>query len=107
MLNSKNPWSLRLKLTILQSFVLLSVSTLATSCAHRKLGRPLESLCILDFDKKMCWVDEKAGVGVSFADMDKNQKACKEDPIEICWFAMDSWDLTRMHQKLNSQDEEK
>lgn len=73
------------------------------SCAHQKLdGKPLESLCILDFEAKMCWTDKASHEGFDFVQMQERQKDC--GGIAPCWNAIDDVDLSRIHKKLNSMD---
>lgn len=62
----------------------------------------LESLCIMNFTDKMCWVNKSKGIGFSFQDMAQDQIKCrKEGSNTACWYAIDADDIERIAKKLN------
>lgn len=69
--------------------VLLALSL--SNCATHQ-GKPLSSLCILDFKDKMCWVDKSHGEGYSFKELAES---------EISYFGLNQFDLERIHATLN------
>lgn len=91
----KPHWIWRLLKKILMPFrIILAISlTSLISCASIPHGKPISSLCILDFEARMCWVDKAHGQGFTFEDM------TKEDSVS--WFGLNQFDLERIHDKLN------
>jgi hypothetical protein len=59
-------------------------------------GKPLASLCILDFEARKCWTNKVMDQGFAFEDMGS---WCEMD--KRCWFALDENDLTRIQRGLN------
>lgn len=82
----------RAKKTSLILLALLVISL--TSCTTHK-GAPLQSLCILDFEAKVCWVNKAHGVGFSFDEMNGCDSGGK------CWFAIDEHEIERIFSTLN------
>lgn len=62
-----------------------------TSCAHT--GKPAGSLCLLDFEAKMCWVERGKGTGYPFSEMGKLEG--------VSWFGINELDLVRIYETLN------
>jgi hypothetical protein len=80
----------------------VSLSTIrCTSLLPKSDGKPLESLCVLDFEKQMCWVDEKNSNGFPFSEMAERQRACRILTDTQCWFGIDTKDLSRIQKTLN------
>jgi hypothetical protein len=57
----------------------------------------------MDFKEKKCWVDKSAGLNIPFEAMEINQAACESDPHELCWYAIDSYDLIRIHKTISEK----
>lgn len=77
-------------------FALVLGASLITSCSSNSLkGAPLDSLCVLDFEARTCWVNKAHGEGYLFEEMSN----CDEGGI--CWFALSEKDLTRIHSTIN------
>ena len=71
--------------------ILLAISVV--SCESAPKGEPLASLCVLDFEAKMCWVHKEVREGFSFSEMN--------DLGAPTWFALDEKDLGRIQKALN------
>ncbi len=75
--------------------------SIACSTAKTEPG-PVTSLCIFDETFENCWVDKLAGKGFNIKELREKQAACylNNGP---CMFGIDSYDLSRIHSKLNHQ----
>lgn len=77
---------------------MVSGSLLLSGCgtSPKVSGQPLSSLCLMDFESQMCWYDKEKGFGYTFEYLNNS---CKNGGP--CWFALDEYDLTRIHKALN------
>lgn len=81
--------------------IALAVSTLfwLGGCATAvKSGAPITTLCILDFEKEMCWVNKGEGKGFTFKAIRESQITCYQGKNE-CWYAVDGSGLRRLINK--------
>lgn len=85
-------------LSVKVRFLLAIISLiLVTGC----ISRPVKSLCIMDFQDQMCWVDKENHQGFSFPEMWEQQSRCQTHEQIPCWYGIDSADLTRIMDSLD------
>lgn len=81
----------------------LALLLLLAACTHQapqeKYGLP--SLCILDFEKQMCWVSVEKNIGFTFEQMKAAQKECLSSD-KPCWMSLDTDDLKKILRQLNA-----
>ena len=79
----------------------------ATGCATTYEHPRLYSLCTLDPDAKMCWIDKKKNYGISFDEMKVQNAGCEAGhgpPVGACWFGMTNQDLSRIIRDMQELD---
>ena len=88
--------SLGLKVPYVKVRFLIAVVCLLPiiSCSHYEV----KSLCVLNFDDEMCWVNKEKNIGFTFKEMGDTNRRAKELPTlnSPIWFALDSYDLERI-----------
>ncbi len=89
-------WAELVILVALAASALFWISGCTT--ASKGNGAPIATLCILDFEKEMCWVNKGEGKGFTFKAIRESQITCYQGKNE-CWYAVDGSGLRRLINK--------
>ncbi len=88
-----------INLVLLILVALCSAWWLSGCTTIKKSGEPLKSLCLMDYDSKMCWTNKSEKKGMTFDEMKKQHDACLKNPEVPCWYGVNSNDLKRLINK--------
>ncbi len=69
------------------------------STIEKPTGKPLRSLCVLDFQNQMCWTNKETNEGVPFLILADQTSKCFNNE-GACTFAIDGLDLARVQKQL-------
>ena len=84
------------------------IHIILAGCATTYEHQRLYSLCTMDFDAQMCWIDKKKNYGYSFGELNVQNKGCAQGlgpPQGACWFGITDRDLARMISEMQELDE--
>lgn len=83
--------------------LLLITAEISMGVASCSTAPELKSVCLMDFQSKMCWTNKESSRGITFAEMEQQQAMCSEvNSNTPCWMAIDTDDTKTVSDALNS-----
>jgi hypothetical protein len=71
-----------------------------SDCGSNSIPVELESLCIVDLEQGVCWIDEATGQYLELSEVSEDMEKCFDSenyPNARCWYLIDSDDLEELH----------
>lgn len=77
-------------------FILFMINFIA-GCSHTvdKSKKAGQNFCFLDFDARMCWIDQDKNHGISFSRMEMQNRQCRASDEEnlTCYYGITNDDM--------------
>lgn len=93
---------------IIRAIACIIIHVVISGCATTYEHQRLYSLCSIDPEAKMCWIDKKKNYGISFGEMSVQNAGCAAGhgpPVGACWFGITNHDLRRIILDMQELDE--